>query len=87
MQTTRAEIMTATRVVVEVARAICDTWKETRLPVPQGPIYMALKERNAIQGLEGFQSILRLLAKSGFYCTQETIEPGPVLQEALTVRA
>lgn len=66
--------------IIRIAKAVCDMWRETRLPMMQGTMYAVLMDRLT---LADFQNIMQILSKQGFDVTDVTIEPGPGLKETL----
>lgn len=75
-----SDVKTGLRLVLEIARAVCDEYQATGLPVAQVPLYAACL--NTINW-QGWQGIMRVLAGQGFEVTAETIQPGPELRKML----
>lgn len=66
--------------IIQIAKTVCEGWRETGLPMPQGPMYAALMGKLS---LTDFQNIMSILHNQGFNVTHSTIEPGPGLKETL----
>ena len=76
------DLKTGVRIVLGIARAVCDEYKATGLPVAQGPMYAAAM--GAVT-LDGWTGIMRVLAGQGFEVTAKTIQPGPKLRKTLEI--
>jgi len=77
----KKQLEAGVKIIIELARAVCDTYKLTAMPVPLGPLYATLMPTGMT--LAHFQRVTESLSNSGFIVTQETIEPGPELKAAL----
>lgn len=80
MTATREQIKAALTLLFDIAQIVCDTYKETGMPVPQGPMYAAL-----IGKIEygDWQALMNTLRGQGFIVNADTIEPGPEIQKLM----
>ena len=79
----RESVKAVLNMVVSVAKAVCETYRQTGLPVPQGPMYAALM---GVMSIHDFQAMMTMLGRSGFEVTTETITPGPEIMKGIEKR-
>ena len=83
MTATREQIRATLTLLFEIAQIVCDEYKKTGQPIPQGPMYGALMGRLT---LGDFQALMNSLKHQGFIVTGETIAPGPEIEKLLPER-
>ena len=76
----KAAVRDGLTLIIQIAKTVCENWRETGRPTPQGPIYATLMGRVS---MGQWEQIMEILRNQGFNVTHSTIEPGPALKETL----